>query len=60
MVNDRPVVEHAHEMQALAKELKDCSKETACVLPNKFVARAIISKLPHYWRDFATTLKHKR
>jgi hypothetical protein len=30
------------------------------VLPNKFVARAIITKLPHSWRDFATSLKHKR
>jgi hypothetical protein len=24
------------------------------------VAGVIISKLPHSWRDFATTLKHKR
>jgi hypothetical protein len=24
------------------------------------VAGAIITKLPHSWRDFATTLKHKR
>jgi hypothetical protein len=30
------------------------------VLPNKFVAGAIITKLPHSWRDFATSLKHKR
>ena len=30
------------------------------MLPDKFVAGAIISKLPHSWRDFATTLKHKR
>jgi hypothetical protein len=34
--------------------------ETPCVLPNKFVAGAIISKLPHSCRDFAMTLKHKR
>jgi hypothetical protein len=30
------------------------------VLHDKFVARAIITKLPHSWRDFATSLKHKR
>jgi hypothetical protein len=29
-------------------------------LHDKFVARAIITKLPHSWRDFATSLKHKR
>jgi hypothetical protein len=30
------------------------------VLPNKFVAGGIISKLPPSWKDFATSLKHKR
>jgi hypothetical protein len=60
MVEDRSVVEHAHEVQALAKELENYSKEAPCVLPNKFVAGAIITKLPHSWRDFATSLKHKR
>ena len=30
------------------------------MLPDKFVAGAIISKLPPSWRDFATSLKHKR
>jgi hypothetical protein len=29
-------------------------------LPNKFVAGGIIAKLPSSWRNFATTLKHKR
>ena len=29
-------------------------------LPNKFVAGGVISKLPTSWRDFATSLKHKR
>jgi hypothetical protein len=29
-------------------------------LPDKFVAGGIIAKLPPYWTDFATTLKHKR
>jgi hypothetical protein len=60
MVEDRSVVEHTHEVQALAKELENYSKEVPCVLPNKFVAGAIITKLPHSWRDFATSLKHKR
>jgi hypothetical protein len=60
MVEDRSMVEQAHEVQALAKELENYSKEVPCVLPNKFVAGAIITKLPHSWRDFATSLKHKR
>jgi len=30
------------------------------VLLNKFVAGGIIAKLPSTWRNFATTLKHKR
>ena len=60
MVEDRSVVEHAHEIHTLAKDLKNCSKESPCVLPNKFVAGGIISKLPPFWRDFATSLKHKR
>ena len=30
------------------------------MLPDKFVAGGIISKLPLFWRDFATSLKHKR
>jgi hypothetical protein len=60
MIEDRSVVEQAHEVQALAKELENYSKEVSCVLPNKFVAGAIIIKLPHSWRDFATSLKYKR
>jgi hypothetical protein len=60
MVEDRSVVEQAHEVQVLAKELQNYSKEAPCVLPNKFVAGAIITKLPHSLRDFATSLKHKR
>jgi hypothetical protein len=56
MVENRPVVEHAHEIQALAKELKQFS----CVLPDMFVANGIIAELTPSWTDFATTLKHKR
>src|SRR5438045_7368110 len=56
MVEDRSVVEQAHEIQSLAKELE----YFPCVLPDKFVAGCIIAKLPHSWKDFATSLKHKR
>ena len=60
MVEDRSVVEQAHEIHTLAKNLKNCSKESPCVLPDKLVAGGIISKLPPFWRNFATSLKHKR
>ena len=60
MVKGRSVVEQAHEIHTLAKDLKNCSKESPCVLPDKFVAGGIISKLPPSWMDFATSLKHKR
>nr|CAH65871.1 OSIGBa0103I21.4 [Oryza sativa] len=56
MVDDRSVVEQAHEIQMLAKELENNNYE----LPDKFVAGGIIAKLPHSWSDFATSLKHKR
>ena len=42
MVDDRSVVEQAHEIQTLAKELKIFG----CILPDKFVAGCIITKLP--------------
>ena len=50
------MVEQAHEIQALAKELE----YFPCLLPDKFVAGGIIAKLPPSWRHFATSLKHKR
>nr|AAU44091.1 putative polyprotein [Oryza sativa Japonica Group] len=56
MVDDRSVVEQAHEIQMLAKELENNN----CELPDKFVAGGIIAKLPPFWSDFATSLKHKR
>ena len=56
MVENRSVIEQAHEIQALVKELE----HFPCLLPNKFVAGGIIAKLPPSWRDFATSLKHKR
>jgi hypothetical protein len=56
MVENRSVVEQAHDFQALAKELE----LFPCPLPDKFVAGGIIAKLPPSWKDFATSLKHKR
>jgi hypothetical protein len=56
MVDNRSVVEQVHEVQALAKELE----QFPCLLPDKFVAGGIIAKLPPSWKDFATSLKHKR
>ena len=51
MVEDRSVVKQTHEIHTLAKDLKNCSKETPCVLPDKFVAVGIISKIPPSLRD---------
>jgi hypothetical protein len=56
MVDDRSVVEQAHEIQALVKDLE----MHGCELPDKFVAGCMIAKLPPSWTEFATSLKHKR
>ena len=56
MTDDRSVVEQAHEIQSLTKELEHLNS----VLPDKFIAGGIIAKLPPSWRNFATSLKHKR
>ena len=56
MVDNRSVVEQAHEIHALAKELE----QFPCVLADKFVVGGIIAKLLPSWKDFATSLKHKR
>ena len=56
MVENRSVVEQANEIQALAKELE----HFPCLLLDKFVAGGIITKLPSSWRNFTTSLKHKR
>ena len=55
MVNNCSMIEQAHEIHALAKELE----QFPCVLPEKFVAGGIITKLPPTWKDFATSLKHQ-
>ena len=54
MMNNRSVVDRAHEVQVLVKELKLLK----CPIPDKFVAGCIITKLPSSWRNFATALKH--
>jgi hypothetical protein len=56
MVANKSVVEQAHEIPCLAKELELLK----CVLPDEFVARCIIAKLPSSWRNFVTSLKHKK
>jgi hypothetical protein len=56
MTNDLPLIQQAHEIQCIAKELELLK----CALPDKFVAVCIIAKLPPSWRNFATALKHKR
>ena len=56
MVENRSVVEQAHELQIMAKELELLK----CVLSDKFVAGCIVAKLPPSWRNFATSLKHQR
>ncbi|CAO2038120.1 unnamed protein product [Urochloa humidicola] len=56
MVNNRSVVEQAHEVQCIVKDLELLK----CQIPDKFVAGCIIAKLPSSWRNFATTLKHRR
>jgi hypothetical protein len=56
MVENRSVVEQAHEIQALVKELE----LFGCALLDNFVAGCMIAKLPQSWTDFATSLKHKR
>ena len=56
MTSERSIVEQAHEIQSIAKELEQIS----CVLPDKFIIGGIIAKLPPSWRNFATSLKHKR
>jgi hypothetical protein len=56
MVDNHSIVEQAHEIQSLVKELEGFK----CELPDKFVVGCIITKLPPTWMDFATSLKHKR
>jgi hypothetical protein len=54
MVDDNSVVEQAHEIQALVKDLE----MHGCELPDKFVAGCMIAKLRPSWEEyiFATSL----
>jgi hypothetical protein len=56
MANNRSILEQAHEIQCFAKELNYLK----IVLPDRFVARCIIAKLPSTWRNLAISPKHKR
>jgi hypothetical protein len=56
IVANKSVVEQAHEIQRLAMKLELLK----CVLPDEFVVGCIIAKLPSSWRNFTTSLKHKR
>jgi hypothetical protein len=44
------------KIRCIAKELDHFK----IVLPDQFMAGCIIAKLPSTWRNFATSLKHKR
>ncbi|KAK3135940.1 hypothetical protein QOZ80_5BG0425590 [Eleusine coracana subsp. coracana] len=56
MVDGKFVVAQAHEIHCIVKELELLK----IIVPEKFVAGGIIVKLSPTWRNFATTLKHKR
>lgn len=56
MVNGHSMVEQAHEIQCFVKDLE----LVKCVLPEKKIVRCIIAKLPPSWRNFGTSLKHKK
>ena len=56
MVDNRSVLDQAHEIQCIAKEMELLK----CELLDKFVTGCIIAKLPPSWRNFATSLKHLR
>jgi len=56
MDSAKSIVTQAHDLQLLVGEIA----HLGCALPPKFVAAAIVAKLPTEWRDFATALKHKR
>jgi hypothetical protein len=56
MDNAKSIVTQAHDLQLLVGDIA----HLGCALPPKFVAAAIVAKLPAEWRDFATSIKHKR
>jgi hypothetical protein len=52
----KSIVTQAHEFQILTIEIASLG----CPIRDIVVAVGIIAKLPTSWRDFATSLKHKR
>jgi hypothetical protein len=56
MLDRKSVVTQAYEIQCMVKELALLK----IIIPHESMAGSIISKLPPSWRDFATSLKHKR
>jgi hypothetical protein len=52
----KSIVTQAHEFQLLTGEIASLG----CPITDRVVASGIIAKLPTSWRDFATSLKHKR
>ena len=56
MVGNQSIVEQAHEVQRIAKELELLK----CVIPDEFAVGCIIAKFPPSRRGFDTILKHRR
>jgi hypothetical protein len=56
MDNAKSIVTQAHDLYLLVGDIA----HLGCALPPKFVAAAIVAKLPAEWHDFATSIKHKR
>jgi hypothetical protein len=52
----KSIVIQAHEFLLLTLE----NASLGCPLPDRVVVEGIIAKLPSWWRDFATSIKHKR
>ena len=59
MVDEPSVVEHAHKIQALAKDLEYYYKYDSYVSSYKFLAGGHYAKLSPSWRGFSTTIKHE-
>ena len=55
MVDDKPLLEQIHEIQALVNKMKMLS----IPLPEIFQVGEIIDKLPPTWKDFSKRMMHK-
>jgi hypothetical protein len=56
MVESRSIVEQAHEVQIIVKDLGQYDTD----LPEKFQVNVLLAKLPAGWRDFGTALRRRR